>query len=121
MKTADSIKAAFQSRGFEVVKEAGITMESEYEMAVIVPLTKGSWYRFVFIGDPSSKLFEVRMYDWNEKQLVYEKQRSGGEHANVISYPYIPRFSEYHLFKPVQVNKKKKELCGYVLLLKRVK
>lgn len=119
---ADSIKTVFSSRGFVVVKEASVTMESEYEMPVIVPLTEGSWYQFVFIGDPNSKLYEVRMYDWNERQVVYEKNRAGDVDANVISYAYIAKFSEYHMMKPVQVNKKKKKgLCGYVMLLKRTR
>ena len=46
----------------------------------------------------------------------------GDVDGNVISYSYIPKFSEYHMMKPVQVNKKKKKnLCGYVMLLKKVK
>jgi hypothetical protein len=45
----------------------------------------------------------------------------GDVDGNVISYSYIPQFSEYHMMKPVQVNKKKKNLCGYVMLLKRIK
>lgn len=116
---ADSIKKILALQGFEVVKEASMQMESEYEMPVIVPLTQGSWYQFVFIGDMSSRLYEVRMYDWNEKQVVYQKKYWGDVEGNVISYSYIPQFSEYHMIKPVQVNKKKKELCGYVMLLKK--
>jgi hypothetical protein len=118
---ADSIKQELAKQGFIVVKEASMEMESEYEMPVIVPLTEGSWYQFVFIGDITSKLYEVRMFDWNEKQVVYQKKMWGDVDGNVISYSYIPRFSEYHMMKPVQVNKKKKNLCGYVMLLKKVK
>ncbi len=118
---ADSVKQLLAQQGFIVVKEASMTMESEYEMPVIVPLTEGSWYQFVFIGDITSKLYEVRMFDWNEKQVVYQKKMWGDVDGNVISYSYIPQFSEYHLIKPVQVNKKKKNLCGYVMLLKKVK
>ena len=118
---ADSIKQEFANQGFIVVKEASMTMESEYEMPVIVPLTQGSWYQFVFIGDMSSKLYEVRMFDWNEKQVVYQKKMWGDVDGNVISYSYIPQFSEYHMIKPLQVNKKKKDLCGYVMLLKKTK
>ncbi len=116
---ADSIKKFLAKQGFEVVKEASMQMESEYEMPVIVPLTQGSWYQFVFIGDMSSKLYEVRMFDWNERQVVYQKKYWGDVDGNVISYSYIPQFSEYHMIKPVQVNKKKKDLCGYVMLLKK--
>jgi len=118
---ADSIKQELAKQGFIVVKEASMEMESEYEMPVIVPLTEGSWYQFVFIGDITSKLYEVRMFDWNERQVVYQKKMWGDVDGNVISYSYIPKFSEYHMMKPVQVNKKKKNLCGYVMLLKKVK
>jgi hypothetical protein len=121
MHQADSVKAALKQQGFIVVKEASMTMESQYEMPVVVPLTEGSWYQFVFIGDISSKLYEVRMYDWSEKEVVYQKKMWGDVDGNVISYTYIPRFSEYHMMKPLQVNKKKKQLCGYVILLKKVK
>lgn len=119
---ADSIKQLLINEGFMILKEASMTMESEYEMPVIVPLTQGSWYQFVFIGDITSKLYEVRMFDWNEKQVIYQKKMWGDVDGNVISYSYIPQFTEYHMIKPVQVNKKKKkDLCGYVMLLKRVK
>ena len=118
---ADSLKQELAKQGFIVVKEASMEMESEYEMPVIVPLTEGSWYQFVFIGDISSRLYEVRMFDWNEKQVVYQKKMWGDVDGNVISYSYIPRFSEYHMMKPVQINKKKKNLCGYVMLLKKTK
>jgi hypothetical protein len=118
----DSLKNLFTAQGYEVVREASIKMESEYEMPIVVPLTQGAWYQFIFIGDPTSKLYEVRMYDWNEKQVVYQKKMWGDVDGNIISYSYIPQFTEYHMIKPVQVNKqKKKGLCGYVLLLKKVK
>ena len=81
---ADSIKAELAKLGFITVKEASMEMESEYEMPVIVPLTEGSWYQFVFIGDISSKLYEVRMFDWNEKQVVYQKKMWGDVISSVI-------------------------------------
>jgi hypothetical protein len=118
---ADSVKSLFYRRGFIEVKEATMTMESGYEMPVIVPLREGTWYNFVFIGEISSRLYEVRMYDWEEKQVVYKKQFGEGMESNIISYSYIPKFSEYHMIKPVQVNKvKKKNICGYIMLFKKV-
>lgn len=121
LQQADSMKLLLAKQGFMVVKEASMQMVSEYEMPVIVPLNEGSWYQFVFIGDMSSKLYEVRMYDWNEKQVVYQKKYWGDVDGNVISYSYVAQFSEFHMIKPVQVNKKKKDICGYVMLLKKVK
>jgi hypothetical protein len=117
---ADSIKQDLFAKGFIVVKEAFMDMTSEYEMPIVVPLNQGTWYQFVFIGDITSKLYEVRMYDWEERQVVYEKKQWGDVDGNVISYSYIPQFSEYHMIKPVQVNKTKKELYGYAILFKKV-
>ena len=117
---ADSLKNMYSHDGFVLLKEASIQMESAYEMPVVVPLNQGSWYQFVFIGDYSSKLYEVRMYDWDEKQVVYQKKLWGDIDGNIISYSYVPQFSEFHMMKPVQINKdKKKTLCGYVMLFKK--
>ena len=88
-------------------------------MPVVLPMQAGTIYQFVFIGDPSSKLYEVRMYDFNERQVVYKRHQWGDVDGSIISYTYVPQFSEYHMIKPVQVNKKKKNLCGYVMLLKK--
>ena len=81
----DSLKNLFTAQGYEVVREASIKMESEYEMPIVVPMTGGAWYQFIFIGDPTSKLYEVRMYDWNEKQVVYQKHMWGDVDGNIIS------------------------------------
>ena len=119
-KQVDSLKNFYGKDGFILLKEASITMESEYEMPVIVPLTQGSVYQFIFIGDYTSKLYEVRMFDWDEKQVVFQQKRWGDVDGNVISYSYVPKLSEFHMMKPVQVNKqKKKNLCGYVMLFKK--
>lgn len=116
------MKSLFQTQGFELVKEAFITMESEYEMPVIVPINEQNWYQFIFIGDISSKLYEVRMFDWDERQVVYQKKMWGDVDGNIISYTYKPAFSEYHMIKPLQVNKKKKKgLCGYFIMMKKVR
>ena len=117
----DSLKKLYSADGFILMKEASITMESEFEMPVIVPLNQGSWYQFVFIGDYSSRLYEVRMFDWNERQVIYQQKRWGEIDGNVISYSYQPKFSEFHMIKPVQVNKqKKKYLFVYVMMFKKM-
>ena len=117
---ADSLKSAYSKDGYVLLKEASMTMESEFEMPVIVPLTEGSWYKFVFIGDYTSRLYEVRMFDWNERQVIFQQKRWGDIDGNIISYSYVPKFSEFHMIKPVQVNKqKKKNLCGYVMMFKK--
>ena len=119
-RQVDSLKTLYAAQGFSLLKEASISMESEYEMPVVMPLTQGAYYQFVFIGDYSSKLYEVRMFDWNERQVIFKQNRWGDVDGNIISYAYMPQFSEFHMMKPVQVNKKKKKnLCGYVMLFKK--
>ena len=116
----DSLKNLYSKDGYVLLKEASITMQSEFEMPVIVPLTEGGWYQFVFIGEYSSRLYEVRMYDWSERMVIFRQKKWGDVDGNVISYAYVPKISEFHMMKPVQVNKqKKKNLCGYVMLFKR--
>lgn len=120
-KQADSLKESFSKQGFIVVREATMTMESEFEMPVIVPLSQGTWYHFAFIGELSSKLYEVRMYDQTEKMAVYQKHYGDGMESNVISFSFIPKFSAYHIIKALQVNKKKKkDVCGYIIMFKKV-
>ena len=121
-KQADSLKALFSKQGYNVLREASITMESEYEMHVVVQLQERALYQIVFIGDITSKLYEVRMYDWDEKQVAYQKKMWGDVDGNIISYQYQPKFTEFHMIKPVQVNKqKKKGLCGYIMLLQKTR
>ena len=115
----DSLKRLFSDNNFTLIREASMTMESEYEMPIIIPLTEGSLYRFVFIGDPTSRLYEVRMYDYDEKQVAYEKKMWGDVDGNIINYQYVPKFTEYHMIKPLQVNKQKKKMCGYVMMFKK--
>jgi len=67
-------------------------------------------------------LYEVRMYDWSEKMVVYQKKQWGDVDGNIITYTYAPGFTEYHMLKALQVNKeKKKGLCGYVMMFKKVR
>jgi hypothetical protein len=118
----DSLKKIYGSQGFEVFREASIKMESEYEMPVVLQLQERIMYQIVFIGEYTSKLYEVRMYDWDEKMVTYQKKQWGDVDGNVISFNYIPKFTEFHMIKPVQVNKKKKKgLCGYVMIFHKVR
>src|SRR5688500_13168574 len=73
LRQADSLKEMYGKMGFDVLKEASITMESEYEMPVIVPLQERSLYQIIFIGDMTSKLYEMRIYDYDEKMITYQK------------------------------------------------
>ncbi|MBM3432219.1 MAG: hypothetical protein FJX92_04345 [Bacteroidetes bacterium] len=117
---ADSLKNLYVSDGFQLLRETPLQMESEYDIPIVLPLTQGTFYQFVFIGEPTSRLYEVRMYDWQEKQVIFLQNRWGEVDGNVIAFFYIPKTSEYHMLRPVQVNKQqKRNLNGYVMLLKK--
>src|SRR3954469_24824703 len=51
-QTVDSLKQYYASQGYSVLREASMTMESEYEMPIVLPMSQGTWYQFIFIGDP---------------------------------------------------------------------
>ena len=113
----DSIKDALAYQGYAIVREASMTMDNQFEMPVYVPLTEGNWYHIIFIGDPEANSYEVSMFDYQEKQVVYQKQ---GFENNVIDYTYLPKKSAYHIIKPVQMGRrKKKNFCGYVVLFRK--
>src|SRR5690242_17189207 len=84
----DSLKKLMSVNGFVLMREASMTMESEYEMPVIMQLSQGVSYQFVFIGDPTSRLYEVRMFDWTQRQVFYQKNTSGDTDGNIINYSY---------------------------------
>lgn len=115
---ADSLKQLLSLNAFKQVKEASISMESGYEWPIMAPLQAGMWYEFVFIADTESKLLELRMYDEQEKEVIYKKNY-GDINGNIIRFSYRPKWNTWHSIRPVQINKKKKQLCGYILLFKK--
>jgi hypothetical protein len=118
-KQADSIRQLYVSRGFELLKANFMAMESGYEIPIVLPLEAGTWYQFVFIGDNTNRYNEMRMYDYNEKMVIYQSKQWADVDGNIIDVPYIAKHTEYHMLKPVQQNKKKKWLAGGIMLFKR--
>jgi|GEM_PF-2326500 len=119
MHQADSIRGLYMSQGFILEKESPISMDSQYEFPILASLRGSTWYQIVFIGVASSRLYEVRMYDYSEKQVFYKKHQWGDIDGNVISYRYTPRFDEQHMIKVLQINKRQKKLPGYVMMFRR--
>jgi hypothetical protein len=120
IRQVDSLKNIFQRNGFTIIQEASVSMESENELPVIVPMKMGTPYQVIFIGDAASQSYEVKMFDFNEKQVFHSKSDGKEGENNIISYSYTPQMSEYHLISTSQSNsERKKNLCGYILLLKK--
>ncbi len=118
---ADSLKLIYENKGFKVMKESTVSMESEFEVPIIVQLRERSLYHFIFISDITSKLFEVKMYDWEEKKIFSDKRKYEDGDGNISQWDHIPLTTNYHMIKPVQVNKKNKKMCGYFIVLKKVR
>lgn len=121
LRQADSLKNIFLADEFSVVRESPLKMESQYELPIIVQLKKGMWYHFILVGDKSSKLFEVVMYDWDENKVFYEKNKKKDIDGNIISFSFIPTESGYFNLRPVQINKKENNLCGYFIMMNKIK
>jgi hypothetical protein len=118
-RQADSIKTRFTLAGYKVLEETRVTMKSESDLPVIVNMKQGEWYQVVFIGDTHSRSCEVRMYDYDENEVVYKKN-DWAQDGNIITYPFVPRLSEFHLIKPVQhTQSRKKNLYGYFMLMQK--
>jgi len=118
-KQADSLIESMALQGFKMVREAAMSMENHDEMPVLVSLTAGARYQVAFIGDAKANLYEIKMYDYAENQVVYKKQ---GIENNIISYSFIPNSTEFHMIKPVQVGKRRiKKFCSFILIFRKVR
>ena len=118
LQQVDSLKKVFEQSGFKIIQESSVNMESEHELPVIVPMKMGTPYQVIFIGDAQSQSYEVKMFDFSEKQVFHSRTNNGN--TNIISYAYTPQMSEYHLISTSQTNsERRKNLCGYILLLKK--
>lgn len=115
----DSIKNLFAEQGFMLVRESAVQMINNYESIIFLPLKQNQWYKFVFVGDLSSKSFQQRLYDFEEKKLLTINQKIKDTEANIIQFDYIPKFAEFHALKSLQINKTKKYVNGYFLLFRK--
>ena len=118
-KSADSVVHSFRSQSFSLVQSASLTMESNYESAIVVNLEKGNWYVFAFVGSKTSKLVQVTLFDSEQARVAFEKQKSSDKEGNVLVFNYRPESSGYHLINPLQSNKKDKAVCGQMMLFKK--
>ncbi|MEO6583375.1 MAG: hypothetical protein ABIO05_03575 [Ferruginibacter sp.] len=121
LKSADSLLKLFDEHNYIALHKNSITMQSDYEVPIYVSLTKGERYVFAFVGDPTSRLFEYRIYDANDQRVAYEKQYATDREKNIIIFSHLADYTGYYLLRPVQINKqKKKDLCSFVMLFKQI-
>jgi hypothetical protein len=117
----DSLKTLFTEQGFSMVKESAVHMINNYESEIFLPLKQNQWYKFVFVGDLSSRSFQQRLYDFEERKVITINQKIKDAEANIIQFDYIPKFAEFHALRSLQINKTKKNVKGYFLLFRKIK
>lgn len=117
----DSLKNLFTNDGFLLVKESAVQMFNNYESTIFLPLKQNQWYKFIFVGDLTSKSFQQRLYDFDEKKVITINQKIKDVEANIVQFDYIPKFAEFHALRSLQINKNKKLLNGYFLLFRKIK
>lgn len=117
----DSIKKTYNDEGFLLVKEASVVMTNNYESTIFLPLREGTWYKFVFVGDNSSKSLQQKLYDFSEKKIIALNQKPKVDlEENIMQFDYIPKFTEFHSLRSLQINKRKKNIGAYFLLFKKM-
>jgi hypothetical protein len=116
----DSLKNLFAEQGFLLVRESAVQMINNYESTIFFPLKQKQWYKFVFIGDISSRSFQQRLYDFEEKKVITINQKIKDAEANIVQFDYIPKFAEFHALRSLQINKTKKKVNGYFLLFRKI-
>lgn len=107
---ADSIKTYLANQGFIVERSICIYGKWIWNAGYRTPYWR--------------KLVSVCIHWRYEFQIIWSKdvwlewaagclpeKMWGDVDGNVISYSYIPQFTEYHMMKPIQVNKTPVRLC----------
>jgi len=115
----DSLKKINTEDGFKLVKEAPLSMLSDIEIAVLLPLVKDKSYRFVFIGDDNAMSNEIRLYDHSNRQVLFQKNHWQEHTLHITQCNLRSRESDYHLLKPIQISQWKKKLNAYLLLMEK--
>jgi hypothetical protein len=116
---ADSIRQGLSELGFKFAAEWFISMESQYEQPIYLPLQKGLFYHIVFIGEQSSRRRELSFYDGENRKLLGDVK--GIREDNVIRFGHVPQTTEYFTATLLQVNSKKKDICGHLMIFKKIR
>ena len=116
----DSLKKIYNDEGFMLVKEASVLMYNNYETTVFLPLREGNLYKFIFIGDLTSKYYQLKLYDFEQKKSVIINQKIKDEEKNILQFYFVPKFTEFYTLKSLQINKLTKTPSAFFLLFRKV-
>lgn len=114
---SQEIKQHFLKQGFEVYKDAMISMSSMEPYPVIVDLQKGMFYQIIFVGNVGDSKMKMEVYDGHDTKLDEKLVMRNRDQNNFISYSFTPEQSDTYMFLLLQ-KMKAKDMCGSFTILK---
>lgn len=113
---AQEMKDYYLKQGFEVFRDAMISMSSMEPYPVIVQLQKGTFYQIIFVGNTADSKIKLELYDGHDNKLDEKTVERNREQPNYISYSITPENSDTYMFMLMQ-KLKNKEMCGSFTIL----
>lgn len=113
---AQEMKDHYVKQGFEVFRDAMISMSSMEPYPVIVQLQKGQFYQIIFVGSTADSKMKLELYDGHDTKLDEKTAERNREQPNYISYSITPEQSDTYMFLLMQ-KQKNKDMCGSFTIL----
>ncbi|PZF74108.1 hypothetical protein [Taibaiella soli] len=113
---AQEMKDHYLKQGFEVFRDAMISMSSQEPYPVIVQLQKGMFYQVIFVGNALDSKLKMELLDGHDNKLDEKTAERNREQPNYISYSFTPEQSDTYMFLLMQ-KLKNKDMCGSFTIL----
>lgn len=115
---AEHIKKHYLSQGFMMFRDAMINMTSMDAVPVMMQLTKGRLYEFIYVGQPDGTHHKLVLFDGNDRQIAekYVYKKKGELPSNYLIYEFTPERTDTYLLM-VATRLKNKEFCGSLSVL----
>jgi hypothetical protein len=105
------MKQGYIGQGFEVMRDAMISMDDRTPFPVIVELKKGVFYQIIFIGNARAAKLSLETYNSEDKRIDTRSVSVGKSATNYISFSFAPEENGPYVFSLMQ-NAKGKNICG---------
>ncbi len=114
---ADEIKQHYTAQGFEVMRDAMLSMSSTTPFPVMVELQRGQLYQIIYVAHPSATRISLETYDSEQQRIDRKQQTVGRGQPTYMTFAFIPERTDLYLFMPAQ-KWKDNEMCGAFTILK---
>lgn len=116
---AEEIKQHYLSQGFELLRDAMITMNSQEPFPVTIQLNRGSLYQIVFVANKDAQRLKMEVYNSADELLG---ERTGlKDQPNYLIYTFSPERTDMYFLSIMQRLKSKEGLCGSLFILRLAK